>query len=49
MKHRGLFPIGWTPLADTMDRDASLCPSVRSFVRLLDGVWHTAMLGVLVW
>ena len=35
-------PIGWTPLTDTTDkrtRDVPLCPSVRSFVRLLDGVW----------
>jgi len=41
MKHRGSFPHSM----DAPDRhkgqgDVSLCPSVRSFVRLLDEVWH---------
>jgi len=33
-------PIGWTPLTEKTDRctDKQTCPSVRSFVRLLDGV-----------
>ena len=36
------FPIGWTPATDTTDTETSLFvrPSVRSFVCLLDGVWH---------
>jgi len=33
-------PMGWTPLIDTTGKETCLCPSVRSFVRLLDGVWH---------
>ena len=40
--------IWWTSLADTTDKEAhertdgnaSVCPSVHSFVLLLDGVWH---------
>ena len=42
MKHRGSFPHRSMDAPDRHNgqREASLSPSFRSFVRLLDGIWH---------
>jgi len=41
LRHHSSFPHKMdAPDRHNEQSDASLCPSVRSFIRLLDGIWH---------